>query len=125
MPYRTFQSGRYVFISWVQPILADLDPLISDVGRMRRQAGQPLIMFSVIAPESKPPENAFRKAVVARWSEMMPEGETVHAILEGNGVMATLNRAALTAIRMFVRGRGIGQIYSSVEKALREQKVPP
>jgi hypothetical protein len=124
MAYRTFHEGRYVFIGWQHPQVADIDSLIVDIAKVRRGAGQPLILFSIIPASSDPPSAAFRKRIINDWATLLPQGETIHAVLEGTGIGASLNRAVLHAIRMFTRGRGIGRIYSSLEAALREERVP-
>jgi hypothetical protein len=122
--YRTFHVGRYVFIRWTRPEVADIDTLIGDVEQIRRGEKERLIMFSIIPAHADPPDAAFRKKLLSRWATLLPEGETVHAVLEGSGIGASLNRAVLTTIRLLVRGRGIGRIHSSLEVALREERVP-
>jgi hypothetical protein len=112
-----------VFIRWDGPELADLDGLIAYVANLRRTVQQPLAMFAVIPGHRKPPEADFRKGVVARWSSLVENGDIVHAIVEGSGITASMNRAVLTTIRMFVRRRGIGGIFSSIESAMREERV--
>jgi hypothetical protein len=123
MPYRTFHTGRYLFLRWDGPAVADLDGLVDYVASVRRAAQQPLMMFAVIPGHRQPPDAAFRKQVVARWSSMVENGDIIHAIVEGTGITASMNRAVLTTIRMFVRRRGIGQIYGSLERALRDERV--
>jgi len=124
MPYRTFHDGRYVFIAWDRPAVGDIDGLVADLAKVRKLVAEPLVIFSVIPADGEPPAAAFRKQIVGRWEEILPKGETVHAVLVGSGIGASLNRAVLNTIRMFVRGRGIGKVYSAVATALREERVP-
>jgi hypothetical protein len=124
MAWRTLQVGRYVFIRWDNPEVRDLDGLSSEVASMRSAVSEPLILFSLIPASSNPPDAAFRKAMMEIWPIIMPPGDIIHAVLEGSGVGASLNRAVLTAMRMFLRGRGIGKIYDSIETAIRRECAP-
>jgi hypothetical protein len=123
--YHFHNHGRFVFIRWGQKTeLADIDRLKADVAAVRRKVRAPLLMFSIAPASSDPPEAGVGKALVRRWDELMPPGDRVCAVLEGEGLRKSLYRAFATAMRTLLLHRhGVGKIYDSLEAAMREESV--
>jgi hypothetical protein len=122
--YRTQLIDNLFFVRWQKPVLEDIDTLIVESIAARGKTQLPLVTISMIPEDSAAPDAQFRKRVVEKWDQMVPRGELVHAIIEGDGLKATLHRTILRAMRMLLpKRRNVGGIHSSLEQCLRSMRV--
>ncbi|WP_394838137.1 hypothetical protein LVJ94_14605 [Pendulispora rubella] len=118
MAYVARSIGRIYVLRWTTAVtLPDVDKLIHELPATRRQAGEPLIAFSIISAGIGIPDGQTRRVMLKHQHIWAENCEMIFVVLEDTGFPATLVRAVLAEL-LLVTKRGIVKVFSSVDAAI-------
>jgi hypothetical protein len=118
MPYTSAVVDRLHLVRWLDPVMADVEPLVKEVVRAREQIGSPLFGIAIVPIECPPPTDEVRAVWTKRVGRLLDAAESLHFVIEGSGFRLTIMRSALTTITFFSTHRGRVQVHSTVNQAL-------
>jgi hypothetical protein len=126
MPFQLSRVEHFVVVHWSRPSAEDVAALRREVATIRSAGTTPLDFVSVHSADAALPEPRVRAALIRSIPELLAANETLHIVLVGQGVQATLKRTVLRTMMTLMR-RGDMVIYDSCAAllaALRARHVP-
>jgi hypothetical protein len=94
--------------------LAEVRHLLADFGQ---RIGRPPIYLAITPPGAPPPRDAVRKEMIATMRETSQQTETLHLVLEAQGLRATALRSVVASMFLIAGTRQVF-VHSHVEEAL-------
>ncbi len=118
MGYRSFREDRIFAVRWVgSPTAEVVSRMTKDVGAARAAAGAPLYGVWLISAEDPIAPTDIRDAIVRRWPEIMTSCATLHIVLVGPSVKASLFRSVLRTMIVVARVKNV-TIVESIDEVL-------
>ncbi|WP_394848660.1 hypothetical protein LZC95_14525 [Pendulispora brunnea] len=118
MAYVAGANGRLYVVRWTTAVtLPDVDQLIHELPKTRRQAGEPLVALSIITAGIGIPDGQTRRVMLKHQHIWSDNCEMIFVVLEDTGFAATLVRTVLAEL-LLVTKRGIVKVFSSVDAAI-------
>lgn len=119
MPIASAIVGHVVFIRWPKvPQDEDIAAFDAVMAEARKVPGAPLHHVGFIQEGTELPAPPVQKALLRRVIKMQSQVESMHAILEGKGVMSAIGRRFLKGMVKMVRLRG-ASVHANAEEALK------
>jgi hypothetical protein len=121
MGFRSAIIGRLHITLWAgpqhHPQLGDADAILEELRRARAVQGN-LLFVSLIARNSDPPTEVVRREFSAKLPQLFELIDHAYAIIEGDGITSTLNRALIRAMATLSSHRRQMSICSSIDDVL-------
>jgi hypothetical protein len=111
--------GPVFFVRWHTAEVTDLDKILAELERARREAGRKLVYVAVIPSGAGVPGSAVRDAMARRMPRVTELTEVIYFVIEGSGFQNGIMRSVLTGILLLTKGAHAPLIvHASVEEAL-------
>jgi hypothetical protein len=119
MSYQSCEIEGLFVIRWgVTPERRDVKAYAAELEAARSRQGRPLVGLFIMPPNSKPPDEDFRKVQAEYLPDIMANFEFAIAVFEGTGFFSSLKRSALVAILLLAPRRYSIYVRPTVEDAL-------
>jgi len=126
MSYSSCSVPGLYALRWGQtPELGDVAKYAAEIAAVHAKQGAQPIGLIIMPQDSKPPDEAFRKAQARLLPDIMSHLEYAICVFEGTGFMSSLKRSALVAIMMLSPRRQQVHVRASVQEALLSDPPRP
>lgn len=113
--------GNLHLLRWLRaPSVVEVARVTSDVEKLGRRLGVPLVCIGIVPGEVDPPGDDARRRMLADLEKLMRVSESVHFVVEGSGFKHVMLRSVVTGLILVAGRRGRIFVHLSVEDALRE-----
>ena len=114
----SIELGEALITVWRgQPSQKDVDDSLVAAKRMRARVGKPLVLVSVMAPDTRMPADDVRKSMDANWPKLVEVASTIQYVIMPRGSSALDH---LISSRLFsLCGKPIS-VHRSLDTALTE-----
>jgi hypothetical protein len=119
--YRSTVVGGMHLAWWNNPELGDADRLLDELRKVRAANGS--VRFVTIIPrDSEPPPDKVRREFTSRLEQLFEIIEHAYAVIEGEGISSTLNRAIVKAMATVSSHRKRMSIHATMDEVLDHAK---
>jgi hypothetical protein len=107
MSLTTELLGDCFVVCWDEPTTTDLNTLRREFSAARARHASPLIIVSVHNAARPLPEPETRTALVRGLPDLLSPNESLHLVLLGEGVLASLKRTVMRSMTVLMRRSNI------------------
>lgn len=122
--YQAFEVNRTLVVIWGEVSPADLLSVRSHLKAFGQRLGALPVYLAVTPPEAPPPSDEARKEMLATMGETSALTETLHLVLEAQGLRATALRSVVASMFLIAGNRKIF-VHHTVEDALAKSALTP
>lgn len=118
MGYLAATIGRVFIVRWRGFELGDLAHVRREIAEARTVVGKPLVYLSLIPGDSRTFSAEERGTLLAFVTDIFPDCESVHHVIDGEGFMSSARRSIVTNLAIRTPHPGAFSTYATLEEAI-------
>jgi len=119
MPIQSAIIDHVVFIRWgIQAVAADLDAFDDIMSHGRKDVERPLFHVALLPTGIEMPPVSIQKPLIKRVLRLRASCQSMHCVLEGNGIKEKLGRRFLNGMVKMFGLKDQAYVHATVQEAL-------
>ncbi len=120
MRYRSALIGNLILVRWsAPPELEDNQSILDEVRAARQRVGRDLVLCNIVSDATAAPSAEVREASTRMTPQLLAACDSMHLVLEGDGVVRSLLRTIIRAMILAGRTGGRVALHSSFDEFLQ------